>query len=320
MTTSSEGLDDFSKSLAAALERRAEQISHWEAEGSDCYRVFHGRNEGRPGLSIDRYGPVLLAQTWGEEASEAEMEAVHALLGEAEWRHRGARGPESIPFPFQELSVTYQGQVWHKGQDPWLFLDLRVVRRWLLANSTGKRVLNTFAYTCGAGLCAAKGGAKSVLNVDHSAWALELGRVNAATNELEMDSLRGDFFDVVRQLAGNKHRGGAKRRSLVKVAPQVFDLVVLDPPTLSKGRQGAVDINRDYPSLLKPCLQTLAPKGTLIATHHSAKVDRESWLETVLRCAAKAERPIVRHEWLEPEMDFPSPDGKGNLKILKLEI
>ncbi|MFT5585423.1 MAG: 23S rRNA (cytosine1962-C5)-methyltransferase [Cognaticolwellia sp.] len=320
MTTSPLGLEDFSKSLASALERRAAHIPAWEAEGSDSYRVFHGRNEGRPGLSIDRYGAVLLAQTWGEEASDEEKAAVQALLGEVQWRHRGAHGQDSTPFPFQELGVQYQGQVWHKGADPWLFLDLRVVRRWLLANCTGKRVLNTFAYTCGAGLCAAKGGASTVLNVDHSAWALELGRVNAASNEVEMEALRGDFFDVVRQLGGNKLRGGAKRRSQMRVKPQAFDVVVLDPPTLSKGRQGAVDINRDYPSLLKPCLQALAPNGQLIATHHSVKVDREAWLEIVLRCAAKAERPVVNHEWLEPEMDFPSPDGKGNLKILKLDL
>ncbi len=311
---------DLGQALSDALSRRADLIAQWEAEGTDAYRLFHGRNEGRPGLSIDRYGPVILGQTWGEVASDAEKAAVASVHGDVQWRHRGDKGEDSTPFSFNELGLRYQGQVWHKGLDPWLFLDFRMVRRWLLANAKGKRVLNTFAYTCGAGLAAAKGGAERVLNVDHSTWALEVGRVNAASNGVEMEKLRGDFFDVVRQLAGQRLRGGARRRSQVRVQPQQFDVVVLDPPTFAKGRQGAVDINRDYPSLLKPCLQTLAPGGQLIATHHSAKLDRETWLEIVLRCAKKAERPVVSHSWLTPEADFPSPDGRGNLKVLRLQV
>ena len=46
-------------------------------------------------------------------------------------------------------------------------------------------VLNAFAYTCGVGVAAAAGGAKRVLNTDHSATYLEVGFANAELNGFE---------------------------------------------------------------------------------------------------------------------------------------
>lgn len=34
----------------------------------------------------------------------------------------------------------------HRGIDPWLFLDLRAARKWVLNNSDGMEVLNLFRY------------------------------------------------------------------------------------------------------------------------------------------------------------------------------
>lgn len=311
---------ELAHSLQQALARRAPLIEALQSEGCDTWRVFHGRNEGRENLAIDRYGPHLLAQSWGTPLSNADRATVEDTLGPIQWRHRGEKQPQSPPFTFQELGLRYTGRIHHKGLDPWLFLDFRVARRWLLDNAQGARVLNTFAYTCGAGLAAAKGGARSVLNVDHGAWCLEAGQQNAAANALEMEFLRADFFAATRQFAGLALKGRGRRKVGIKLDKRQFDLVILDPPTFAKGALGAVDILRDYPALAKPCLMALAPGGRLLATNHHAHVTREQWLAQILRTGEKCGRPIVSHHWLEVEADFPSPDGQGPLKILVCQV
>jgi 23S rRNA (cytosine1962-C5)-methyltransferase len=51
-----------------------------------------------------------------------------------------------------------------------------------------------------------------------------------------------------------------------------------------------------------------------------AEVDREAWLDQLERSARKASRPIREMEWIQPEADFPSPDGKPPLKIALLRV
>ena len=156
-------------------------------------------------------------------------------------------------------------------------------------------VLNAFAYTCGAGVVAAASGAGRVVNTDHSASYLGHGDANAKLNGVpKMDSLCSDFYPAMRQMAGlampgrkemgRGGRGGGRggrseggeaeadrmeknnkqfHSAPLKIEPETFDLVILDPPTLTKTRFGAVDIENDYPSLAKPSALCVKPGGVL---------------------------------------------------------
>ena len=212
-------------------------------------------------------------------------------------------------------------------------------------------VLNAFAYTCGAGVVAADAGAGRVVNTDHSASYLAHGDANAKLNGVpKMDSLCLDFYPAMRQMAGlamqgrkEMGRGGrgggrgarggrggrgrsdgkSKNNSIsapLKIEPETFDLVILDPPTLTKTRFGAVDIENDYPSLAKPSALCVKPGGVLLATNHSAAVGLDDWLEIVSRCASKAGREVLSVDVIEPDGvdddDFPPlDDGKRPLKV-----
>jgi 23S rRNA (cytosine1962-C5)-methyltransferase len=213
-------------------------------------------------------------------------------------------------------------------------------------------VLNAFAYTCGAGVVAADAGAGRVVNTDHSASYLAYGDANAKLNGVpKMDSLCCDFYPAMRQMAGlampgrkemgRGGRGGGRggrfggrggrgrsdgknknnsNAAPAKIEPETFDLVILDPPTLTKTRFGAVDIENDYPSLAKPSALCVKPGGVLLATNHSAAVGLDDWLEIVSRCATKAGREVVSVDVIEPDGadddDFPPlDDGKRPLKV-----
>jgi 23S rRNA (cytosine1962-C5)-methyltransferase len=243
-----------------------------------------------------------------------------------------------------EFGIKYLIDVPAPGRDPNLYLDFRAARRWLRDNCEGKTVLNAFAYTCGAGVASLAGGARSVTNLDFSETALGIGRNNAELNGLHVaegafECLCGDAVPALRMLAGlpvsadrRRGRGGGRGggrgrgsrgapdgrgggRAPLKLRRRQFDVVVLDPPTWTKTKFGAVDLVRDYESLFKPSVLATRPGGTVLATNHVASVDIDEWLEKLEKCAKKADQPLSDLTVLEPEMDFPSPDSKHPLKI-----
>lgn len=310
---------DLPALLLQAAERRSSLRARLAAENTEAWRLFHGVAEGRPGLSIDRYGALLLAQVWFDPPTEAERAAVEATLGPVFWRARGARLATSPLVEFAELGLRYGVRAAHEGIDPFLFLDLRPARRWIRHNSAGKRVLNAFAYTCGAGLAAAAGGAARVLNLDHASRWTAVGRENAERNGLPMEHLELDYFAALRQMAGLPVGGrrGQTRRPL-RVPEQRFDLIILDPPTRTTSPYGTVDIVGDYASLFKPAWLSLAEGGALLATNHAPEVALDDWLAGCRRCAEKAGRPVKHIDVIDAPDDFPSFDGAPPLKMAVL--
>lgn len=311
-----------------ALEARARLLERLRAEDTDAYRVFHGAAEGREGLTIDRYGPLVLVQTFREPLGDSERAALEGHLrsrfGDAlevafvdRTSSRHDEGP-SEDHVCREAGSRFHVRARHRGKDPWLFLDLRAGRQKLRELCAGRSVLNLFAYTCAAGVAAAAAGASEVWNVDFSASALEVGRRNAELNSISSDRIRflqEDCLPVLRQLAGLPVKGRGSHRDFLRLEPRTFDVVFLDPPAWSKGPFGAVDVERDYPALFKPALFATAPGGTVIATNHAASVDLDAWIGILRRSAEKSGRPLEHIETLAPDEDFPTRDGRAPLKI-----
>ena len=328
----------FAEPLLRAFERRATLLESLAAEGTDCFRLFHGISEGLEGLTVDRYGGLVLAQTFREPLEPAAVARLEEALRAAlpwpfafAYNHRGRKSGEPFekwhrpaPEALEEFVCSEGGSRFyirarHRGIDPWLFLDLRAARRLLRRTSAGLSVLNLFSYTCGAGVCAAAGGAAEVWNVDFASSSLEAGRRNAELNGIPAARfllLEEDCLTAARQFSGLPVGGryGQKRRYR-RFEPRAFDLVFLDPPAWAKGPLSAVDVARDYPALFKPALLAARPGGRVIATNHLASAGWEEWTETLRRCAAKAGRPLKILDRVEPDGDFPSFDGKPPLKV-----
>ena len=306
--------------LKAALDRRAPLLD--SLQDTDCVRLLHGIAEDWPGVAVDRYGPVLLVQTWRDPFAPGVLEELASAVPwdlVPVWNHRrggGSPGPFPAEATGRELGIAYDVRPRHRGKDPLLFLDFRASRRWIRDNAAGRSVLNLFAYTCGIGVAAAVGGARRVLNVDFATSSLAVGQTNAELNGVAMDTLQEDVFPAVRQLAGLPVGGRHGRRPRFrKVAAETFDIVVLDPPRWAKTRWGAVDVVRDYPSLFKPALLATAPGGRLLVTNHVPSVDLDEWIGILRRTAEKAGRPLQQVDVLPVEMDFPSFDANPPLKV-----
>lgn len=335
----------LNQALRAALDSRQPLLAELHAQGTDCYRLFHGSQEGAPGLTADRYGPQLLVQSFHQSLERDALLDLHATieqhLGQSLFliyndRSRGnsqvdrhdtvyqASDDALVDMVGHEWGLNYRVRGRHAGQDPLLFLDLRNARGWVKRNSAGKSVLNLFAYTCGVGLSAAAGGAREVCNLDFAEGNLAVGRENGALNPQlpAMTFVQSDYFPAIRQLAGLpiSQRRGQKLPSYPRLEARQFDLVFLDPPAWAKSAFGTVDLLRDYQSLLKPALLATADNGVLICNNNLARVDMEDWREQVLRCAEKAGRPVREWQVIAPAADFPSHDGRPPLKTLVLHL
>ena len=337
-------LPTLSASLDAAFQARQALMARLLAEGTDAYRLFHGTVEGRPGLTVDRYGSLVLVQSFHSplsDAEEVELEAFYASVlpntdviyndrSHANSRIANPLPPERLARAealreFSELGVKYNVQARHQGQDPWLFLDLRAARRKVMAEAPGKSVLNVFAYTCGVGIAAAKAGAAHVVNVDFAESSLSVGKANARLNELpiRVRFVKSDAFAALRQYAGigqPKVVRGKRMPPFIELEPRQFDLVFLDPPRYAKSPFGVVDLVNDYPALFKPALLATAGGGTLVCCNNVAEVQRDAWLDQLQRSARKAGREVRAAEWIVPEADFPSPDGQPPLKTVLLRV
>src|SRR5213075_230619 len=111
----------------------------------------------------------------------------------------------------------------------------------------GMELLNTFAYTCGFSVCAAKAGAHTT-SVDLSRKYLEWGKRNFALNGLNAshhDFIAGDVFDWLRRLAKKQRQ---------------FELIALDPPTFSRSKHhGVFQAEKHFGELVTAALPLLKP-------------------------------------------------------------
>lgn len=147
--------------------------------------------------------------------------------------------------------------------DTGLFLDHRLTRARVRAESAGRRVLNLYAYTASFSVYAAAGGASAVTTVDASPRYLEWASDNLRLNQLERPTRRfiaEDTFLFLEQAAARGER---------------WDLVVCDPPSYSTpGNSKAAapfDVLADHPALLAAIARVLAPDGVVwFSTNHQA--------------------------------------------------
>jgi 23S rRNA (guanine2445-N2)-methyltransferase / 23S rRNA (guanine2069-N7)-methyltransferase len=137
--------------------------------------------------------------------------------------------------------------------DTGLFLDHRPTRARIRALAAGKSFLNLFAYTATATVFAAAGGARVTTSVDLSRTYLDWARRNLERN---------GFGDAIRHRLLQED----VLAWLEQPARERYDLIFLDPPTLSRSKRMAkeLDVQRDHVALIRAALLKLAPDGLLI--------------------------------------------------------
>ena len=155
--------------------------------------------------------------------------------------------------------------------DTGLFFDHRTLRSTVRDTCSKKRVLNLFCYTASFSVYAAEGNAGFVESVDLSNtyldWSKENMKLNGFSDKNRYVFTRADCIRFLQEKAVAAKSGQLK-------AEELYDLIILDPPTFSNSKNTAdiLDINRDWPQLVKDCLNILAPGGTLYFSTNSERI------------------------------------------------
>jgi 23S rRNA (cytosine1962-C5)-methyltransferase len=282
------------------------------AKHSNALRLVHGESDGLPGVIVDRYADVLVAQflsagaeRWREAILDALVEATHceAVFERSDAEVRKLEGLEprvgfargnrnAARCPITEYGLHFRVDV-EQGQKTGFFLDQRENRQRVRALAAGREVLDGFCYTGGFAIAALAGGANHVLAIESSAPALEVARENLAANPLEaarVEFVQADVFAQLRTL-----RDGAKK----------FGLIVLDPPKFAPTAAQAKNAARAYKDINLLAFKLLAPGGLLATFSCSGGVGPELFQSIVAGAALDAGAPAKIIDRFHAAADHP---------------
>ena len=264
---------------------------------TNCCRVIFSEADGFPGLIVDRYENVLVAQV-GTVGMERLRDVIYPLLLEVlstdgqvidgiyERNDSPSRLKEGLPqykgwwtgsspdknsliaesllsLPSTHVLATENGLKFNldleNSQKTGFFLDQKYNRRAVRQLAQGRRVLDCFCHVGPFGLNAAAGGAEFVRCVDVSQTAIDLARQNAELNGLadHMDFACENVLEYLPKLAQD--------RAQLKAEGGPFDLIILDPPAFTKTRDKVRSAMRGYKEINASAMKLL-PRGGYLAT------------------------------------------------------
>ncbi|MDX2072850.1 MAG: class I SAM-dependent rRNA methyltransferase [Alphaproteobacteria bacterium] len=279
----------FTRLITQALEKRTALYD------APYYRLVHAEADGLPGLVIDRFDDVLVAQVGShgmEKLQPIWLVALEHLLEPRSVVMRNDFSARKLEGLVQEVKVikgsvpeyvtlTENGCIYSadvlSGQKTGWFYDMRDNRKMLAGMAEGKTMLDVFSHSGGFGLLAATQGACDVTMVDSSALALDLAMRAAAENGVASRSstIRGDALEVMRRLASEG---------------RVYDLVVADPPAYVKSKKDIASGLKGYEKVAAQAAMLVEKGGhffTATCSHHAG---RSAFNKAVLSGIAQAGR------------------------------
>ena len=300
------------------LQRAVDYRRRVMGEQFDCCRLIFGESDGFPGLTVDRFGSVLVTQTLSLGTEQHKMDIITELVqilaeggdeitGVFERNDVSVRSLEGMEqgkgwLPVTGLSVdgstdviiTENGVKYHvdieNGQKTGFFLDQKYNRQAVGSISAGLKVLDCFTHTGSFALNCALGGASSVTAADISEEAITTARSNAQLNGLEdrMEFLCVNVFDY-----------------LPTVKHGEYDMIILDPPAFTKSRGTIDSAIRGYKEINLRAMKALSGGGYLATCSCSHFVTDQLFCDMLRSAAADAGVSLRQIEGRQQAKDHP---------------
>jgi 23S rRNA (cytosine1962-C5)-methyltransferase len=254
-------------------------------------RLVWSESDQLPGLIVDRYDDVLVLQTLTLAMSKREALIAELLLKKTGCRVILARndapvrqleglplervvlhGDYKAPTRVQIAGISYDLDLW-SGQKTGFYLDqvenYAAVAEW----ARGRRVLDCFTNQGAFALSAKKAGAISCRGVDQSAEALRHAEATSKAEELDVEWMQANVFDLLRHYEQQKR--------------EMFDLIILDPPSFTKSKGNKESALRGYHELHLRALRLLSRGGILATFSCSHHVTADDWDEMLQRASTE---------------------------------
>ncbi len=275
----------FARRTAWAVEYRRTVMG----EDYGACRLIHGEADGLPGLTVDRYGDLLVSEvlsygmdlrrdviyrTLKEELAKDgcqvrgifERNEGELRLKEGLGQYKGWYGEaaDSALTEITENGIRYEVDI-ENGQKTGFFLDQKYNRMAVRRIAAGRNVLDCCTHTGSFALNCAAAGAKSVTAVDVSASALETAKRNAQLNGLSdrISFVQADLFDLLPAYV-NEHKH--------------YDFVILDPPAFTKSRKTYRNAREGYRKINALGMRLVSRGGYLATCSCSHFMPRDAFV------------------------------------------
>ena len=265
----------------------ASRLSLMDSQHESAFRLFNGFTEGYPDLTLDIYARTLVIHNYADDPAQNQtliQEVTVCLQNALNWLHAGIlkvrngktqeEKKGSLVFGDKPDRKIKEHGLWYTidltiNRDSSLYLDTRILRKWIMDHLKDKSVLNTFAYTGSFGVAALKGGASRVVQVDLNREFLNIAKESYTLNGIPIqkgDFISRDFFEQV----GNMKRENKR-----------FDCVIIDPPFYSTTSKGKVDQVHDSARLINKVRPLINDGGILIAINNALYVSGQTYIQTL---------------------------------------
>jgi 23S rRNA (cytosine1962-C5)-methyltransferase len=289
-------------------------------ETNACRLVFSEADE-LPGIVMDRYGSLVVAQLLTQGTAQDDVRGVLAeVLAEQVWVTTVVERPDARVRELERLAAAPEGPLFVRkrckaalqtvftinglrfhydagaGQKTGAFLDQRLNYAAAAKWARG-RALDVCTYQGGFALHLARV-CERVTGVDASRAALEVADRNLALNTgltARVNWIEADAFELMRDFSEAAER---------------FDTIILDPPAFAKTKRAAEGALRGYKELNLRAMKMLAGSGsgggTLVTCSCSHHVGMEEFSGVVRAAAEDAGRRVQVLEMRGAAPDHPA--------------
>ncbi len=276
---------------------------------SNVFRWMYAESDGVPGLVVDRYDKIVVAESNLNFYKLKERDFIQALksfqgvenvITNFSSRESNIQLPDNIKIEMNGLNLLVPLK---NSQKTGLFLDQRMNYLHSQKYMTNAEVLDCFSYI-GVWSChALSAGAKSVTLVESSEKAVEFAKENLKLNNYQNKS------DVIKEEVENFLKDSKN-----------YDVIILDPPAYIKKKDDYEKGFNKYVNLNASAMRILNKGGFLITCSCSHFISQTDFREIIKRAVRKESRRAKLLEFHGASPDHPEHLMMPELSYLKCAI
>lgn len=299
----------------------------------NAFRVIYGEADELPGLTVDKFNDILVVQILSlgieirkdiilkllyEEMiksnfkisgiyirNDVDIRIKEGLEEYKGWYDLGFENPKSTKTEIIENGIKYIVD-FEDGQKTGFFLDQKYNRLSIRKIAKNRTVLDCCTHTGSFAMNAYIGGAKKVVAMDISSKALDDSKENFKLNNMNIDTICGDVFEVLEELSKEKTKK--------------YDFIILDPPAFTKSRKTIDNALKGYQEINYLALKSL-PRGGYFATASCSHfATEELFLNAIYKASLAANVKLKEVSFSGASYDHPVLLGVEETKYLKFYI
>jgi 23S rRNA (cytosine1962-C5)-methyltransferase len=302
------------------------------------WRLVFAEADFLPGLVMDVFGPVLVAQVNSAASEMVIRELVQHATELLPHLHTAVIRRDSPAREAEDLPI-HQSSGWHSlgshqeataeglrqpipvrmdggsvlladvssGQKTGLFLDQRLNRQLVAPLARGRTVLDMHCHVGGWSLALLAAGAQAALGVDASSQAVELARQSAVLPANQPFGRHAQF----------EHGDDSEWLKAAVEAGRKFEVVIIDPPALAKANRHVPAALRNHTSLARHALRLIPPGGFLVHACCSQAISPQQLDEALIDAAGREGISVHLIQRLSQPPDHPILLGHPASEYLK---